>query len=71
MNVHEEPVYNIEAAEIDDNRIVRAQDLGASENAKLVRYYAQREPDRRVYLFDRSTKKLTELGLVSDLPVTP
>src|SRR5205823_23719 len=31
-NVHEEPVYNIDAADIDSNRIVRAQDLGPREN---------------------------------------
>ena len=63
-NVHEEPVYNIDSAYIDSSRIVRAQDLGATENLKLIRYYAERQPDRRVYLFNRTDRTLTALGPV-------
>ena len=65
QNVHEEPVYNIEAADIDANRIVRAQDLGPAENVKLLRYYAARQPDRQAYRFDRSDRTLTPLGPVT------
>lgn len=61
-NVHEEPVYNIDSADIDSSRIVRAQDLGAAENLKLIRYYAERQPDRQVYLFNRADRTLTALG---------
>ena len=60
-NVHEEPVYNIEAADIDSQRIVRAQDLGPTENPKLIRYYAQWQPDRQAYLFNRADRTLTKL----------
>ena len=67
QNVHEEPVYNIEGAEIDAQRIVRAHDLGSSENLKLIRYYADRQPDRRAYLFDRGSRTLTLLGPVTQL----
>ena len=64
-NVHEEPVYNIDSADIDSSRIVRAQDLGAAENLKLIRYYAERQPDRQVYLFNRATRVLIPLGPVT------
>jgi hypothetical protein len=67
QNIHEEPVYNIESADIDSSRIVRAQDLGTPENLKLIRYYAERQPDRQVYRFDRADRTLTQLGSVNSL----
>ena len=52
--------------------IVRAQDRSAELNQRLLRYYAQRQPDRRVYRVDRA--RVTDpayrpeyLGRVSEL----
>jgi hypothetical protein len=69
--VHEEPVYNWNVAWPDDAPIIRAHDLGDRENVKLYKYYAARQPDRRVYLFDRATRALKPLGRVADLAVHP
>ncbi|MGB7157094.1 MAG: hypothetical protein WBD40_03445 [Tepidisphaeraceae bacterium] len=63
-NVHGEPVYNWEAAKIDDNPIIFAHDLG-ERNIELIRYYAQRRPARRVYYFDRVDRKLKSAGTVA------
>jgi hypothetical protein len=63
---HEEPVYNIDAPWPDDQRIVRAQDLG-DRNGELLNYYAQLQPDRMVYRFDRHTLSLEPLGNVAEL----
>lgn len=51
--VHEEPVYNVGVAWPDDAAIVRAHERSAEQNAALFRYYADRQPARRVYLVDR------------------
>jgi hypothetical protein len=59
---HDEPVYNIDVVNIDDAPIIKAQDLGSARNAEIIRYYAERQPDRRVYLFERATRTLTDLG---------
>lgn len=61
QNVHEEPVYNLESAVIDDNRVVRAQDLGPLENVRLYDYYRRTQPDRVFYRFDRATRTLTRI----------
>ncbi|MDQ3440054.1 MAG: hypothetical protein M3478_06855 [Planctomycetota bacterium] len=53
LNYHDEPVYNIDTAWPDDAAVIRAHDLGAEKNMELVRYYAARQPDRRVYTVDR------------------
>jgi hypothetical protein len=47
-----EPVYNTDVALPDDAPIIRAHDLG-SRNIKIIRYYAQAQPQRTFYLFDR------------------
>jgi hypothetical protein len=65
-NFHEEPVYNIDAPCPDDQRIVRAQDLG-DRNGELLDYYARLQPDRMVYRFDRQWRSLEPLGNVADL----
>jgi hypothetical protein len=65
-----EQTYNAEAAWFDDEPIIRAHDLG-SRDIELVRYYAQRQPSRTVYLFDQSTRQLRELGNVSELAKHP
>jgi hypothetical protein len=69
-NTHEEPVYNVDVVNIDDAPIIRAQDLGPEQNAKLLRYYAERQPQRRVYRFDRRDESVTLLGTVSELAET-
>jgi hypothetical protein len=67
QNTHEEPVFNVDVANIDSARIVRAHDLGPSENIKLIRYYARLQPDRQVYAFDRANLSLRPLGPVTQL----
>ena len=64
--VHDEPVYNWTAADPDDARIVVAHDLGPAD-AALIRHYAAVQPDRRVYLLDRGTYALRDLGTAGDL----
>lgn len=63
-NVHSEPVYNFNAARIDDNPIVFAHDLG-QRNVELLRYYHERQPERFVYRYDRLTRRLIPRGTVS------
>ena len=65
-NIHEEPVYNTSAAWPDDERIIRANDLGP-ENRKLFEYYARIEPQREVFLFDEASNSYTRLGTVGEL----
>jgi 4-amino-4-deoxy-L-arabinose transferase-like glycosyltransferase len=65
-NAEEEPVYNIDVANPDDARIIHANDLGP-RNIELFRYYAQRQPDRVIYLYDRGTGRLTRLGAAREL----
>jgi len=65
-NVHHEPVYNVDTAWPDDAQVVRAHDLGA-RNIELVRYYAEHQPERYFYRYDRSTRELSELGPAKDL----
>jgi hypothetical protein len=65
LNFHEEPVYNYDAANIDDNPIIRAHDLG-DRNVEIARYYAERQPQRSFYLFDRKTGDVTPLGTATD-----
>ncbi len=65
-NVDEEPVYNAGVAWPDDARVIRTHDLGA-QNPQLFRYYADRQPQRRIYRFDESDYSLTFLGTASEL----
>ena len=69
--VHEEPVYNVDVVNPDDAPIIRAHDFGELRNQELFEYYAARQPQRNVYLFDRRTRTLTPLGKVADLVSTP
>lgn len=68
-NVIEEPVYNTDVAWPDDAPVIRAHDLGA-RNAEIFTYYAERQPDRMFYRFDRATLVLTPLGRAKDLATT-
>jgi len=63
----EEPVYNLDAAQIDANPIIRAHDLGAARDAELIAYYAGVQPGRNFYLFDRDSGSLTSLGTAEGL----
>lgn len=66
-SIVEEPVYNSDVAWPDDAPLIYAHDLGA-RNAELFRYYALRQPERRVYRFDRhSAEGIEDLGRVADL----
>lgn len=63
----QEVVYNIDTAWPDDAQTIRAHDLGDGRDGELYRYYAQRQPDRVVYRFDRKDLSLTRLGAVTEL----
>jgi hypothetical protein len=65
-NTNEEPVYNVDVAWPDDAAIIRAHDLG-ERNRELFAYYAARQPQRTVYLYDRAARRLITLGNVVDL----
>jgi hypothetical protein len=62
----DEPEYNPEVLYPDDAPIIRAHDLGDRDVA-LFRYYAERHPDRWVYLYDRGSGTIRELGPVRAL----
>ena len=62
----EEPVYNTDTAWPDDAPVIRAHDLGV-KNTRLVEYYAQRQPARRVYRFDEKDRMLHSLGTAGAL----
>ena len=66
-NVDEEPVYNADVAWPDDAPVIRAHDLGPVQNAALFRYYAAREPDRHVFIYDEADHTLVARGPVSAL----
>jgi hypothetical protein len=63
-----EPVYNTDVAWPDDAPIIRAHDLG-SRNVELFRYYAEHQPQRTFYLFDRGNPNdpLHRLGSAEEL----
>ena len=63
-------MYNVETAEIDDQRVVRAQDLG-DRDIELVRYYAARQPGRMVYRFENQLKEPKQLGTVEEVARRP
>lgn len=65
-NFQEDPVYNLESSQIDDCRIVLAQDLGPIENKKLFDYYRRLQTDRTFYRFDRSTGEVYRIDPVAE-----
>ena len=71
-NPHDEPVYNSDVAWPDDARIILAHDLGP-RNAEIIGYFAEKDPRRRFYLFDRTGMfqrkelPLRELGTAGEL----
>lgn len=66
LSLHVEPVYNTDVAWPDDAEIVRAHDLGP-RNSKLVEYYAKRQPQRHLYIYDRAQQTRTHLGTVAEV----
>lgn len=71
-NPQEEPVYNVDAAWPDDAPIIRAHDLGPERNIEIFRYYAEHQPRRMFYLFDRGLydrglAPLKRLGTAAEL----
>jgi hypothetical protein len=64
---HDEPAYTDSAAWPDDALIVRAHDLGISENWKLFDYYAKRQPNREFYIYDRGAARHGRPALIGPL----
>jgi hypothetical protein len=64
---HDDPVYNDSVAWPDDAQVVRARDLGADENGRLVDYYAQRQPDRVFYVYDPDLRAAGQNPLIGPL----
>lgn len=64
--LHLELVYNDDVAWPDDAPVIRAHDRGP-DNRILYEYYAQHQPDRWVWRFDRQTGQLVKLGRVREL----
>jgi hypothetical protein len=70
-NPHEEPVYNTDVAWPDDAEIIRAHDLGEQKNEELYRYYAQHEPNRAFYIYDRADGSIQFRGFGRDYAYNP
>ena len=72
---YDEPVYNTETANPDDATIIRAQFLSPEQNRRLFEYYAKTQPQRHVYMVNRTDTleqqprelPLRYLGEVGDL----
>jgi hypothetical protein len=66
-NSHDEPVYTIDALRPEDSPVARVQDLGPIRNRELYAFFAQRQPERNVYRFDRRSQRLMRLGTAREL----
>jgi 4-amino-4-deoxy-L-arabinose transferase-like glycosyltransferase len=62
----EEPVYNVDVADIDKAPIIRAHDLGLRD-MEIIRYYAERQPDRKFYICDARAIVIDVLGTAREL----
>jgi hypothetical protein len=67
MGFHDEPVYNLKTGWPDDEPITRAQDLGPAKDAELIAYYGKLQPERKVYVVDRDSCEVRELGKAGEL----
>jgi len=63
---HDEPVYNTDTARPDDTPVLRLHDLGP-RNREVVQYFADKQPGRRFYRYDRASGVLTPLGTAAEL----
>jgi hypothetical protein len=61
-NPHEEPVYTTTADWPDDAKIIRAHDLGTAKNLELLKYFAERQPERNIYFCDRADNSIAYKG---------
>jgi 4-amino-4-deoxy-L-arabinose transferase-like glycosyltransferase len=62
----QEPVYNVDVAWPDDAPIIRAHDLNG-RNWEIGAYYAEHQPRRHFYLYDRGDESLHDLGAAADV----
>lgn len=62
FNLHEEPVYNLQSWRLEENEVLRAHDLGPELNDVLLRAWGDKGGRRRVYLADRVSMHVTDLG---------
>jgi hypothetical protein len=65
-NFSDEPVYNVDVADIDKAPIIRAHDLG-DRDREIIDYYAKIQPDRHVYIVDRENLQIQSLGTAGDI----
>jgi hypothetical protein len=65
-----EQVYNVDAADIDAQTVIRAQDLG-DRDGELIRYYAARQAQRIVYRFENDMSEPQRLGTAAELAPAP
>jgi len=61
-----EQVYNVEGAPIDASPVIRARDLGPRD-IELVRYYADRQPNRTVFVFHQEAGQLQRIGTAAEI----
>jgi hypothetical protein len=66
QNWKAEPVYNSEVSWPDDAEVVRVHDLGSRDTA-LIEYYAARQPDRILFIWDQKRDELRRIGPMSNL----
>jgi hypothetical protein len=66
QNWKAEPVYNSEVLWPDDADVIRAHDLGPRD-AELIEYYAKRQPDRILFIWDQKFDRPQPVGPVADL----
>ena len=73
---NDDPVYNDTVAFPDDAPVIRARDLGPGKNREIIRYYAQRQPNRVFYIYDPDVRAAGRnplsppLGTAGELDVT-
>ena len=67
IEVHDEPVYNLDAADPDRARVIRVHNLGLVEDAKLIAYYGSSQPGRKMYIYLRNGRQLVPWVTASQL----
>ena len=67
LDPHAELVYQRDWPTPHDAPVVRAQALGPEFNRRLLDYYAEHDPDRIVWVYDRSTRAMMRLGSAGEI----
>jgi hypothetical protein len=67
MSADDEPVFNWRAATLEDNQIIRAHDLTPATTGAVIRYFAEVQPDRVAFGYDRTTGQLNRWGTCAEL----